>query len=107
MRGPPITVTCECGETRSLRYGDQWTCEKCGRRWNTTQIPEQEYGRLMHDLRRLRLEMIVAAIVVVAVFIPLIVFVSKGFIFFLPILLGMSAILYGPTWKKRVRKLIA
>jgi hypothetical protein len=107
MRGPPITVSCECGESRSLGYGERWECEKCGRRWNTGQIPADEYTGLMRDLRRLRLEMVAAAVVVVAVFLPLIIWVSQGFIFFLPILLGMAAILYGPTWKKRVRRRIA
>ena len=28
-RGPPITLTCDCGERRYLRYGERWTCEKC------------------------------------------------------------------------------
>ena len=32
LRGPPIAVTCECGEKRDLRYGEEWTCESCGRR---------------------------------------------------------------------------
>lgn len=107
MRGPPITVTCECGEVRSLRYGDVWTCETCGRRWNTSQIPSDEYTGLMRALRRDRLEMVAAALLVVALFVPLIVFVSESFIFLLPILLAGAAIAYGPVWKKRVRRRIA
>lgn len=44
LRGPPISITCECGENRSLRYGEQWTCESCGRRWDTSQIPRAVPG---------------------------------------------------------------
>src|SRR3712207_76550 len=38
VQGPPITITCECGEKRALRYGTRWTCERCGRTWDTNQI---------------------------------------------------------------------
>ena len=41
--GPPITITCECGEKRDLRYGEQWQCERCGKRWDTRQIPAEQY----------------------------------------------------------------
>ncbi|HEX2371413.1 MAG TPA: hypothetical protein VHI33_02240, partial [Solirubrobacterales bacterium] len=43
LRGPPITVTCECGEKRDLGYGEAWACDGCGRRWNTARIPPQQY----------------------------------------------------------------
>ena len=39
MREPPITVTCDCGATASLAYGERWTCPTCGKTWNTGQIP--------------------------------------------------------------------
>jgi hypothetical protein len=52
-RGPPITVSCECGEKRDLRYGDLWQCESCGRRYDTNRIPVEEYDSLrrgrVHD----------------------------------------------------------
>ena len=48
-RGPPITVTCECGEKRELRYGERWRCEDCGRRYDTSRIPVQEYAALRRD----------------------------------------------------------
>lgn len=107
MRGPPIRVTCECGEVRSLSYGERWECEQCGRRWNTEQIPAEEYRGLMRDLRRYRLETIVAAVAILAVLIPLAVFVSESLIFMIPILLAVGAILYGPFWKRKVRRRIA
>ena len=45
LGGPPIAVTCECGAKHDLAYGDAWTCERCGRRWDTNQIPREEYER--------------------------------------------------------------
>jgi hypothetical protein len=48
-KGPPITVTCECGEKRDLRYGERWRCEGCGRSYDTNRIPVQEYASLRRD----------------------------------------------------------
>jgi hypothetical protein len=45
-RGPPITVSCECGQKRELRYGERWRCESCGRRYDTNRIPVEEYDSL-------------------------------------------------------------
>jgi Flp pilus assembly protein TadB len=53
-RGPPITLTCECGERRELRYGEQWQCEKCGRIWNTSRIPAEQYDAVRRVKQRLR-----------------------------------------------------
>jgi hypothetical protein len=107
MRGPPITVTCDCGESRDLKYGERWECQKCGRRWNTEQIPREEYTGLMRDLRRYRLEMVGAALALVAAFLPLVLFVNRGLFLILPVILALSAIFYGPAWKRRVRRRIA
>jgi hypothetical protein len=43
-KGPPITVKCECGERREMRYGEVWKCENCGRRYDTNKIPAGEYA---------------------------------------------------------------
>src|SRR5437870_2590340 len=45
MRRPPITIRCECGESRDVAYGELWRCERCGRSWNTQQIPAEESGQ--------------------------------------------------------------
>ena len=46
LKGPPITLTCECGEKRELAYGERWRCESCGRSWDTTRIPTEQYQRI-------------------------------------------------------------
>jgi hypothetical protein len=48
-KGPPITVKCECGQRRDLRYGERWRCEGCGRNYDTNRIPVGEYAALRHD----------------------------------------------------------
>jgi hypothetical protein len=57
-RGPLITLTCECGERRELRYGERWQCEKCGRSWNTNRIPVEQYAEVRRIQLRLRWVMI-------------------------------------------------
>lgn len=107
VRGPPISVTCECGESRNLAYGERWTCESCGRVWNTEQIPADEYGSLVRDLRRYKLQMLVAAVVVLVILLALVVFVDEGLVFVVPVFVAILAIFYGPFWKKKVRRRIA
>ena len=107
MRGPPITIRCDCGEAASLRYGETWQCPSCGRRWNTAQIPAEEYGGLTRELRRYKLFAVGVALAVLVAYVPLVVFVDEGIIFTAPILLAGLAILGGPFWKRRVRRAIA
>src|SRR5256884_2034199 len=82
---PPITINCECGEKRDVAYGERWQCEKCGRSWNTAQIPAEEYEQLLRSVRRHKLEALVVAAVSAAVLAPLIIFVSASFIGLVPL----------------------
>lgn len=107
MRGPPISITCDCGETANVRYGERWQCPSCGRAWNTEQIPIEEYRGILRELRRYRLAAIGAALAVLAAYLPLVLLVAPGIILTAPILLGALAILLGPFWKRRVRRAIA
>ena len=107
MRGPPISIRCDCGETRSVRYGEVWECESCGRRWDTRQIPAEEYQGLRRAMRRWQLVAIGGALAVLAAYVPLVLLVGPGIFFTAPILLGGLAIVLGPPWKRRVRRVIA
>ena len=51
LRGPLLTITCTCGRKHKARFGDQWTCEGCGRTWDTKRLPRDEY----EAVRRLQL----------------------------------------------------
>jgi hypothetical protein len=74
-RGPPITVTCECGERCDLRYGERWSCEGCARTYDTNRIPLEEYA----SLRRNRVhDRILPSAVFAAVAAVILVFVLIG-----------------------------
>src|SRR5687767_226104 len=55
LKGPRITVNCECGQTQYLAYGERWTCEKCGRSYDTTRIPQEEYEEIRQISLRFRM----------------------------------------------------
>ena len=52
MRGAQITIRCDCGDVGYAAYGERWVCPRCGRAWNTAQIPAEEYWGVMRDQRR-------------------------------------------------------
>jgi Flp pilus assembly protein TadB len=54
-KGPLITVKCECGQRRELRYGEQWKCDGCGRRYDTNKIPVEEYAAIRRTQLRYRM----------------------------------------------------
>jgi hypothetical protein len=104
MRGARITVRCDCGELGYAAYGETWTCGKCGRRWNTNQIPADEYWGIMRESRRFR---IAAFAIAIGSFVPaavLFAFVGvRGLIVF-PVLLGFWFMFYMPRWRRQVRQ---
>jgi hypothetical protein len=104
MKRPPITIACDCGESREVPYGETWQCEKCGKRWNTQQIPAAEYEGMLRNMRRFRLEVLGFALAAAAVLVPLIVFVNPGFIFLAPIAAAIWLFLYLPSWRRKVRR---
>ena len=65
-KGPPITVTCECGQRRDLQYGEQWKCEGCGRRYDTRKIPLEEYAGLRRTQLRYRVVPLAAGLLLLA-----------------------------------------
>jgi hypothetical protein len=104
MRGPPITVSCECGEVRHVPYGERWICEQCGRSWNTAQIPAEEYAAILRDMRNLRLSVVGVAVAFAAVFGLLAILVSQSLFLLLPVVLAAWFIVYMPAWRRRVRR---
>ena len=65
-RGPKITVSCRCGEKRYLSYGERWTCESCGRTWDTRQIPVEQYAAIRATQLRYRRVPLVISVVALA-----------------------------------------
>ena len=105
MKGPPITVSCRCGEVRHVPYGETWTCEKCGRRWNTAQIPEEEYWGIMREMRRYRLQVLAVSVFMGVGFAVVLANVDARR--FLPLALGLMGfwfLVYMPRWRQKVRR---
>jgi hypothetical protein len=108
LRGPPITITCECGEKRDLRYGETWDCERCGKRWNTRQIPPEQYELIRRTQLRFRLVPIALGTVVAAL---AIFFTLTGNVFNVFVLLPMAMVVWfsfvRPAHRRRYRRAIA
>jgi hypothetical protein len=108
LRGPPITVTCECGEKRYLRYGEVWDCERCGKRWNTRQIPAEQYQLIRRTQLRFRLVPIAlgAVVAALAIFFTLTDNIFSVFVL-LPLAMVAWFIFVRPVHRKRYREAIA
>jgi hypothetical protein len=107
-KGPPITVTCECGERHELFYGERWTCPACGRAYDTRNIPEDEYAQIRSLQRRFRAVPIALGLVVAALAITFTLTGNVVGVFFLmPVALIAWFVFIRPTHRKRYRAAIA
>ena len=104
MRSPPVSVTCRCGRSESVPYGETWACEDCGRRWDTTQIPAAEYTKILREMRRARLSVVGVAVAIAAIFGGLAAFVSGSLFMLMPVVLAGWFIIYMPMWRRRLRR---
>lgn len=104
MGKPPITIRCECGETKDVAYGERWRCARCQRSWNTGQIPAEEYAGLLRRVRRYRLEALGLAAVIAAILVPLIVVVNPTFIYMTPMVAAVWLFLYLPRWRRKLHR---
>jgi hypothetical protein len=104
MRGAQITVRCDCGTIGYVPYGERWECSGCQRRWNTGQIPAEEYWGIMRDMRRLRFSAIGTALVVMVPILLLSAFAGVRMLLLLPLLMSFWFLFYMPRWRRQVRK---
>jgi hypothetical protein len=101
-------VTCECGAKRDLAYGESWTCDECGRTWNTNQIPAEQYNQI----RKLQLRYravpgaLASFIAAIAIFFTLTGNIFSVF-FLLPVGLIGWFTLVRPVHRKRYREAIS
>ena len=106
-RGPRITLTCHCGDSHYLQYGERWTCEKCGRTWDTRRIPLEQYAQLCRTQARFRWLPLAAAAVVIASLIALVLLGRAFSGILLAALAAMAWSTFGrPQWKRRYVKAI-
>lgn len=107
LKGPPITVTCECGEKRELPYGQRWECERCGRAWDTGRIPLEQYEEIRQMSLRFRALPIVFGVLVATVALFFILTGNVFSVFFLlPVALTAWFVFLRPVWRRRYREAI-
>jgi hypothetical protein len=104
VRGPPITITCDCGEVTRLAYGERWTCGSCGKTWDTNQIPRHEYASLVRSTRLYGLVAIGPPVALAAVFIPLTVVYGARFAYLLFAFVLAYALLVVPPIRRRANR---
>jgi hypothetical protein len=101
VREPPITITCDCGVSASVPYGERWHCEQCDKTWNTAQIPRADYDSLLAGVRRYRLLVVGPPLLVAAVLIPLAIVVGVQYAFLLFVLVMAYGLLVVPQIRRR------
>jgi hypothetical protein len=107
-RGPPITLTCECGEKRHLRYGERWTCESCAKTWNTEKIPLDQYAAIRAtQLRLRRVPIAISLLALVAVIACIVVGKALGGLLVVAILATTWSMFFRPLHRRRYREALA
>ena len=90
-----------------MPFGDMWTCERCGRAWDTQQIPAEEYLARVRRMRLFRLEPLGLLALGLTVFAPLVFFVDARVLFVALIASFAFITFYMPFWRRRVRRAVA
>jgi hypothetical protein len=108
LRGPPITVGCECGVKHDLDYGERWTCEGCGRTYDSNRIPREEYEVVRRTQLRFRVLPVTLGLFVLAL---AILFTLTGNVFSVFFLLPVALMSWfgflRPLHQTRYRRAIA
>ena len=101
---PPVTITCECGETQRVKYGERWTCPDCGRVYDTSRIPVAAYRERTRIVSRYRLLTLGPLLALAAIMVPLVVFVDSSLVFLMGLLAFAYILLFLPFVRGRVRR---
>jgi ribosomal protein S27AE len=107
LKGPRITVNCECGETQYLAYGERWRCGNCGRSYDTNRIPQEQYEEIRQISLRFRmLPIAFGALVAAAAIVFTLTGNIPGVFFLLPVALVTWFVFIRPVHRKRYREAI-
>lgn len=106
--GPPITVTCDCGERHDVHYGERWQCKKCKRIWDTNQIPIEQYAAIYRAAVRALMFPIAVSLLVLAATIFLVLRGSAvGAIVLVPFVAYIYSQFVRPIRRRRRREQLA
>jgi hypothetical protein len=107
-RGPKITVSCRCGQKRYLSYGERWTCESCGRSWDTNQIPVEQYAALRStQLRYRRAPIAIATLALVCVIAAVVIGKALGGLIIVAIIATTWSMFFRPIHSRKYRQALA
>jgi hypothetical protein len=107
-RGPPITLTCDCGERRYLRYGERWTCETCGKTWNTNRIPIEQYAAIRAtQLRYRRVPLAISVFSLACVVAFILAGKALGGLIVVGLLVSTWSMFFRPIHRRKYREAIA
>lgn len=104
VKGPPITVRCDCGHVRAVPYGEAWSCEDCGRRWNTGQVPAEQYEAILERIRRFKIQAVRGGMVIAGVCVFLSIVVQPSILLLLPVALAIWYMWFWPRRRKEMRE---
>lgn len=108
MRGPLITLTCECGARHQARYGERWTCEGCGRTWDTSRIPAEQYAAVRAtQLRYRRVPLAISAVVLLCVVAFVIAGKALGGLVVVALVATTWSMFFRPIYRRRYRRALA
>jgi len=100
----PITLQCDCGKLAGLAYGERWTCPECGKTWDTSRIPREEYDRLLRSVKRYRMLTVGPPAALAAVLVPLAIFDGLQWAFLLFLLVMAYGLLVVPHIRRKATK---
>lgn len=106
MAAPRITLHCDCGKSEAyVAYGERWTCESCGRTYDTKGIPAEDFAAIEALRRRYRIAGY-AGVSLVAAFVLLLALTAQEFQLFigLPFILLVWFTYVRPFMRTRYRR---
>jgi hypothetical protein len=105
MAAPRITLRCDCGAEALVAYGERWTCDACGRTYDTNRIPEADYQAIQDMRRRYRVAGY-AGVSLVAALVLLLALTAQQFQLFigLPFILIFWFMYVRPLMRSRYRR---
>ncbi|HKO25900.1 MAG TPA: hypothetical protein VJU80_00465 [Solirubrobacteraceae bacterium] len=107
-RGPKITVACRCGSKQYLSYGEQWTCEECGRHWDTNQIPVEQYAAIRStQLRYRRVPIAISVVALACIVAGVLVGKALGGLIIVAIIATTWSMFFRPIHSRKYRQALA
>jgi uncharacterized protein (DUF983 family) len=105
MAAPRITLRCDCGAEALVAYGARWTCESCGRTYDTNDIPAGDFAAIQAMRRRYRIAGYVGVAFVAALVLLLALTAQQYQLFIgLPFILILWFMYVRPVMRSRYRR---